>query len=104
MNVGVIDPCEDEQRRGRGDRDRLGGLHLIMYESWVKDIKLGDFDNTDSSFAADPDRPRTLLKKGSNKRDRLPRSGLETILAPCVREYRAKYFGNDSSSCRLSTQ
>lgn len=69
-----------------------------MYESWVHDIKLADFDNADASFAADPDRPRTLLKKGSNKHDRLPRSGVETVLAACVREYRATYFGNDSPS------
>ena len=48
------------------------------------DIKLADFDNADTSFAADPDHPHALLMKGSNKHDRLPHSGVETVLATCV--------------------
>ncbi|KAE9394132.1 hypothetical protein BT96DRAFT_943438 [Gymnopus androsaceus JB14] len=46
--------------------------------------------------------PCTLLKKGSNKHDRLLRSGVETVLAACVREYRATYFGNDSPFTTIS--
>ncbi|KAF9060777.1 hypothetical protein BDP27DRAFT_1429646 [Rhodocollybia butyracea] len=75
-----------------------GGLHLILYERWTRDIKLDEYNNKELMFIEDPDRPHAILKKGSNKRNHLSRSGLESILAPCIREYCASYFGNSSSS------
>lgn len=98
----MVEPTDDEQRKGRGGRDGLGALHLILYEPWVLDIKIEEFDDKNTTFSDDPDRPWSMLKKGSNKRERLPRSGLESILAPCIRQYRAEYFGNCSSTRKYS--
>ncbi|KAF9066811.1 hypothetical protein BDP27DRAFT_1185298, partial [Rhodocollybia butyracea] len=98
-NIGVVDPSDGQQRGGRNDRLQLGGVHITLYEEWAQNVKLDEFENKDLPFASDPDRPRTFLKKGSNKRERAPRSGIEYIQCTCVRKFLAMYNGDTSSSC-----
>ncbi|KAF9063537.1 hypothetical protein BDP27DRAFT_1426790 [Rhodocollybia butyracea] len=99
VNVGVVDESESDQRKGRGDRDQRGGLHVTLYETWVLDVKLEEFDDTTTPFHSDPNRPCTILRLGLNKREHVPRSGIAAILAPCIRQYKANYLSNSSLSC-----
>ncbi|KAF9062923.1 P-loop containing nucleoside triphosphate hydrolase protein, partial [Rhodocollybia butyracea] len=98
VNVGIVDESESDQRKGRGDRDERGGIHVTLFEPWVLNVKLEEFNDESLPFHNDPDRPRTVLKLGSNKRERVPHSGIAAILAPCIREYKANYFANCSPS------
>ncbi|KAE9391529.1 hypothetical protein BT96DRAFT_945311 [Gymnopus androsaceus JB14] len=89
-NVGIVEPR---------DRNGKGGLHLILYEPWVNDVKLEEFDEEELLSSNDPDRLHMILKQGSKKRECLSRSGIESVLTPCLRQYRASYFNNNSSTC-----
>ncbi|KAF9064407.1 hypothetical protein BDP27DRAFT_1230562, partial [Rhodocollybia butyracea] len=80
VNVGIVDESESDQRKGRGDRDERGGIHVTLFEPWVLNVKLEEFNDESLPFHNDPDRPRTVLKLGSNKRECVPHSGIAAIL------------------------
>lgn len=65
----------------------------------MNDIKLDDFDNKELPFSLDPDRPRAVLKQGSTKHERVPRSGIEHVQSSCVRRMTADYNGDKSDLC-----
>ncbi|KAF9058401.1 hypothetical protein BDP27DRAFT_1183496, partial [Rhodocollybia butyracea] len=84
VNVGVV------------DENQCGGLHVTLYEPWVLDIKLEEFNDTTTPFHSDPNHPRTILRLGLNKREHVPCSKIAAILAPCIRQYKANYLSNSS--------
>ncbi|KAF9073941.1 hypothetical protein BDP27DRAFT_1399857 [Rhodocollybia butyracea] len=96
VNVGVFNGSENDQQKGHRS---IGGLHVVFYEPRVRNIKLNEFHNKDLPFYKDPDRPRTMLKPGSNEGDRIPRSGIECMHTPCVRENKSNYFADKWSAC-----
>lgn len=88
----IVDTLQRGGRIGRRDGDR--GLFVIFYEPWALLISLDEFTNGDLD---DPDRPRTVLKPTSTKKERVARSSLQLIQCrSCLRYFFANYL-NDLS-------
>ncbi|KAJ8077664.1 hypothetical protein PM082_002097 [Marasmius tenuissimus] len=67
VNANIPPTAADAgQRRGRALRQQSRcGLFLILYEEWVSDIAMDEFETTSSTFGNDPDRPRAALNNMS---------------------------------------
>ncbi|KAJ3818099.1 P-loop containing nucleoside triphosphate hydrolase protein, partial [Lentinula raphanica] len=92
VNIGLPPSKKDAiQRAGRVvRREGRQGLFLILYEAWVLEINLSEFDN---QWASDPDRPRKKLSENSNRRERAPFSMVHMIqLKECQRQSYASYL------------
>ena len=87
------------QRGGRAYRnsDKVA-LVVNFYDPWVDDISLDEYQSGD---LMDPDRPRTVLKSTSKRRDRASYSSVKLVkckeLCLCVRKFYADYLGDRST-------
>ncbi|KAJ3766263.1 P-loop containing nucleoside triphosphate hydrolase protein [Lentinula raphanica] len=94
VNVGLPPSQKDaNQRAGRVvRREGRQGLFLILYEAWVLEIDLSEYDN---QWASDPDWPCKRLTDNSNRRERAPFSMVHMIqLKECQRHSYASYLGD----------
>ncbi|KAJ3775657.1 P-loop containing nucleoside triphosphate hydrolase protein [Lentinula raphanica] len=94
VNVGLPPSKKDAiQRAGRViRREGKQGLFLILYEPWVLEVDLSEYDD---QWVSDPDRPRKKLNDNSNRRDRAPFSMVRMIKhKECQRHSYAEYLGD----------
>jgi hypothetical protein len=69
-------------------------LFVILYEPWVHDISLDEYNEGD---LRDPDRPRAKLRSSSQRRERVPLSCLKLVKSTtCLRAYFASYLDDTS--------
>lgn len=71
-------------------------LFVIMYEHWVHDISLDEFNEGN---LGDPDHPRAKLKSSSQQRECVPLSCLRLVKSPtCIQSQFATYLDDTSTA------
>lgn len=75
-------------------------LFVVLYEPWVHDISLDEYNEGD---LFDPDRPRAKLTSSSQRRERAPFACLKLVKSKrCLRAEFASYLDDQSPSGTLN--
>ncbi|KAL0563514.1 hypothetical protein V5O48_018553 [Marasmius crinis-equi] len=100
INVNIPPTGADAlQRGGRANRQLMKfGLFLILYERWVLEVDLDEFEENRAAFGDDQDRPREKLTDKSDVRERAASSMVRLLSDDqlCMRKFFRDYLGDES--------